>query len=115
MECHSISITISFVIGEAQMHRVQANLSLILFLVFCPAFAHAQFSDYGQTADPGDNSAILSWSPDIKSPRRVRALSVAPWFDTSTYIDELSGKDHQKGFWLISTSLEDAYYRPAVP
>ncbi|MFM7132318.1 MAG: hypothetical protein ACKO0V_23470 [bacterium] len=57
----------------------------------------------------------ISWSPAIASPRRVRALSSAPWFEAATLVDESGGKSGSSGFWLISTSLEDAYYRPAVP
>lgn len=58
---------------------------------------------------------LLSWSPGIESPRRVRALSQAPWIQANTLEDESAGNSAGPGFWLISTSMETARFAPVRP
>ena len=91
------------------------NQALLLSLLFCSGVATARPSESRPSAVSVDKADILSWSPEITSPRRVRALSEPPWYNPATFVDELASKDHQHGFWLVSTSLEDASYRPVLP
>ena len=58
---------------------------------------------------------VLSWSPEIRSPRRVRALSQDPWVQMDTMTDESGGMGEGNKFWLVSTSMEDQNYSPVRP
>gem|GEM_PF-4452071 len=57
----------------------------------------------------------LSWSAGIASPRRVRALSRTPWIQESTFTDETGVSAGEGGFWLASTGLETAQFKPVKP
>lgn len=97
------------------MRTIPAKQSLMLSILFSSGVVMASLADPGRAAVSVNPADILSWSPGITSPRRVRAMSKPPWINPMTFVDELAGKDHQPGFWLVSTSLEDAWYRPVMP
>ena len=72
----------------------------------------SQSLELTRTASP---ARVLSWSPGIRSPRRLRALSQDPWIQFDTLTDESEGVGGSNLFWLVSTSMENQNYSPVRP
>jgi hypothetical protein len=88
----------------------QVTGKILILLFTYPAFA----GDY-QKSEIFSPIRSLCSSPGLASPLRVRAISQAPWINNLTFVDESNGAAPSNGFWLVSTSLEDKYYRPVRP
>ena len=95
-----------------KLHLIQLFLS---FFIYGNSFSQDRLDIVSQSSNTLRPEQILSWSPEIRSPRRARALSTSPWYDILTLVDESGGNSNSPGFWLVSTSLEDAYYSPVLP